>query len=362
MTWWSSPIDEAAAGRPVLATHGAAGVRRARHRPVGYAAFAFALGVTVGMLVRRTVPAMAITLAVFVAVQIAMPLLVRPHLLPPTRSTVEITESNLDGFSRQARTDRIRVSARRGRHGRLGPVQPHRRRRPDAPSTPSRRPCRWTRVPRRTAGAPSPAGADLGVLRRDNAARLPAAGDLPALQPLLAPPVVRDRDLHRPRPRPRRVLLLADPPPPVLTNPEPPGGRGTTSHPERPGGRAPLLTAERHAGMNGATRSSCQGMKTTPGPLGIASQPGQWSDRSGAGCPDGWPGRRRRHWCGRWPIDGSVRVWWAVAGAPSFGPLGTDLIAFTGWWAVGLCAAAAVVTLGLWAAPWRWPLQVAAWG
>jgi hypothetical protein len=49
---------------------------------------------------------------------------------------------------------------------------------------------------------------------------------------------------------------------------------------------------------------------------------------------------------------GSVRVWWAVAGAPSFGPLGTDLIAFTGWWAVGLCAAAAVVTLGLWAAPW----------
>jgi hypothetical protein len=30
---------------------------------------------------------------------------------------------------------------------------------------------------------------------------------------------------------------------------------------------------------------------------------------------------------------GSVRVWWAVAGAPSFGPLGTDLIAFTGWWA-----------------------------
>ena len=41
--------------------------------PLGYAAFAFALGVTVGMLIRRTVPAMAITLAVFVAVQIAMP-------------------------------------------------------------------------------------------------------------------------------------------------------------------------------------------------------------------------------------------------------------------------------------------------
>jgi hypothetical protein len=59
---------------------------------------------------------------------------------------------------------------------------------------------------------------------------------------------------------------------------------------------------------------------------------------------------------------GSVRVWWAVAGAPSLGPLGTDLIAFTGWWAVGLCAAAAVVALGLWVAPWRWPLLVAGWG
>jgi hypothetical protein len=66
--------------------------------PIGYAAFAFALGVTVGMLVHRTLPAMAITLAVFAAVQIAMPLLVRPHLIPPTRSNVEITTSNLEGF------------------------------------------------------------------------------------------------------------------------------------------------------------------------------------------------------------------------------------------------------------------------
>jgi hypothetical protein len=51
------------------------------------------------MLVRRTLPAMAITLAVFVAAQIAMPLLVRPHLLPPIRSTIEITTSNLEGLS-----------------------------------------------------------------------------------------------------------------------------------------------------------------------------------------------------------------------------------------------------------------------
>jgi hypothetical protein len=95
VTWWSSPVDDAAADLPRLepllfAARGLA--------PVGYAAFAFALGVTVGMLARRTLPAMAITLAIFVAAQIAMPLLVRPHLLAPTRTTVEITPANIDGF------------------------------------------------------------------------------------------------------------------------------------------------------------------------------------------------------------------------------------------------------------------------
>jgi hypothetical protein len=97
VTWWSSPIDKTAANNfarmePLL--FDARGIV-----PIAYAAFAFALGVTVGMLVRRTLPAMAITLAVFVAVQIAMPLLVRPHLIPPIRSTIEITEASLDGIA-----------------------------------------------------------------------------------------------------------------------------------------------------------------------------------------------------------------------------------------------------------------------
>jgi hypothetical protein len=57
---------------------------------------------------------------------------------------------------------------------------------------------------------------------------------------------------------------------------------------------------------------------------------------------------------------GSVRAWWAIGGAPS--SVHADLIAFTGWRAVGLCAAAAGVALALRTAPWRWPLLVAAWG
>jgi hypothetical protein len=97
VSWWAGPIDKSAAGdfpRMAPLVFDARGIV-----PIGYAVFAFALGVTVGMLVRRTVPAMALTLAVFVVVQIAMPLFVRPHLIPPIRSTVAITTENLDGLT-----------------------------------------------------------------------------------------------------------------------------------------------------------------------------------------------------------------------------------------------------------------------
>lgn len=107
VTWWSSTIDNAATDQfPRLGSlvFDARGVV-----PIGYAAFAFALGVTIGMLVHRTLPAMGITLAVFVAVQLAMPTLVRPYLLPPTRSTVEISPSILDGFSSSRDGGPIRV-------------------------------------------------------------------------------------------------------------------------------------------------------------------------------------------------------------------------------------------------------------
>jgi hypothetical protein len=108
--WWSNPIDNTASDQfarmePLLfAARGIA--------PIGYAAFAFALGVTVGMLVRRTLPAMAITIAVFVVAQVAMPLLVRPHLIPPIHSAIEITEASLDGIAAPRDGGPIRVFVR----------------------------------------------------------------------------------------------------------------------------------------------------------------------------------------------------------------------------------------------------------
>jgi hypothetical protein len=51
--------------------------------PLGYAAFAFALGVTAGLLIRRTLPAMIATLAVFAGLRVAVTTWVRPRLLAP---------------------------------------------------------------------------------------------------------------------------------------------------------------------------------------------------------------------------------------------------------------------------------------
>jgi hypothetical protein len=96
VTWWTDPLDKAAAAdfpRMAPLLFDVRGIV-----PIGHAVLAFALGVTVGLLVRRALAAMAITLAVFVAAQIAMPLLVRPYLLPPTRTVTEITAQNLGEF------------------------------------------------------------------------------------------------------------------------------------------------------------------------------------------------------------------------------------------------------------------------
>jgi hypothetical protein len=49
---------------------------------IGYAAFAFGLGVAAGSVIRRTLPAMVATLVGFVAARIAFTLWIRPHLLP----------------------------------------------------------------------------------------------------------------------------------------------------------------------------------------------------------------------------------------------------------------------------------------
>jgi hypothetical protein len=76
VTWWSSPLDRSAMNQ--FATFDQRDIS-----PIGYAAFAFTLGVLAGTLIRRTRPAMAVTLAVFIATRLAELTWVRPRLLSP---------------------------------------------------------------------------------------------------------------------------------------------------------------------------------------------------------------------------------------------------------------------------------------
>jgi len=72
VTWWASPMDR-------VSMNTFANFDERDIVPIGYAAFAFMLGLGAGVLIRRAVPAMATTLVAFVAVRIAFINLVRPH-------------------------------------------------------------------------------------------------------------------------------------------------------------------------------------------------------------------------------------------------------------------------------------------
>jgi len=67
--------------------------------PIGYAACAFALGVRIGLLIKRTIPAMAVTLALVAAALIAMPLAIRPHLMTPDHATTTLTSATIQGLA-----------------------------------------------------------------------------------------------------------------------------------------------------------------------------------------------------------------------------------------------------------------------
>ncbi|MEY9855506.1 hypothetical protein ABH935_001110 [Catenulispora sp. GAS73] len=96
LSWWAAPIDRAG-GFPVGGGSQGVGTQISRFQkivfdargvvPLGYAALGFVVGVVLGVVVRRTVPAMAATLVVVAAVQFVVPTWVRPHLVAPATIT-----------------------------------------------------------------------------------------------------------------------------------------------------------------------------------------------------------------------------------------------------------------------------------
>jgi hypothetical protein len=79
--------------------------------------FALVLGVAIGLVVRRPVPAMAITLVLYIFVQVAVPLWVRPHLATPIRETVSFSRERMDGIMGDASGKVMRITLNTGSQG-----------------------------------------------------------------------------------------------------------------------------------------------------------------------------------------------------------------------------------------------------
>jgi len=94
VSWWFSPIDKVTANRFSPASFGMHGFV-----PAGYALFAFALGATTGLLFRRTLPAMAVTLAGFVAVRVVVAEWIRPHFMSPVTEVVRLNPNSAWGIN-----------------------------------------------------------------------------------------------------------------------------------------------------------------------------------------------------------------------------------------------------------------------
>lgn len=86
LTWAASPYDKLFDGRFDPFFFPARNIA-----PLGYAAFAVVLGITVGLIVRRTVLAMALTLGLVIGLQMLVPALIRPHLQPAVTEQVPFT-------------------------------------------------------------------------------------------------------------------------------------------------------------------------------------------------------------------------------------------------------------------------------
>ncbi|GIH03973.1 transporter [Rhizocola hellebori] len=95
VSWWSHPLDATAItglNRMTPIVFDARGIV-----VIGHSAFALTLGAAAGLLLRRTLPAMAVTFAVLVAVLILVPTFVRPHLAAPERLESAITTNERVG-------------------------------------------------------------------------------------------------------------------------------------------------------------------------------------------------------------------------------------------------------------------------
>ncbi len=92
ITWWYRALDP-------LASNQYGVFDRRDVVPIGYALFGFAAGALIGAIVRRTVPAMATTLGVFIFARVAVQSWVRPHLLTPVTHSESLGSADQFGIA-----------------------------------------------------------------------------------------------------------------------------------------------------------------------------------------------------------------------------------------------------------------------
>jgi hypothetical protein len=85
MSWWLNPLSQAGSSRFNPLGFDLQGVA-----PIGYTLFAVALGIFAGTIWQKVLPAMAVTLAGFVGLRVALTLLARPRYLPPETLTFPV--------------------------------------------------------------------------------------------------------------------------------------------------------------------------------------------------------------------------------------------------------------------------------
>jgi hypothetical protein len=88
LTWWYAPVNALKQGQFTQGVFDIQGIV-----PIGYAVFAVALGIAAGALIGRSLPALAVTGGVFLAVRLAVTYWVRVHYMPAVTTIYSVTQS-----------------------------------------------------------------------------------------------------------------------------------------------------------------------------------------------------------------------------------------------------------------------------
>ena len=88
VTWWYAPLNALHQNQFQQDWFGVQGIV-----PIGYAVFAVALGLAAGTLIGRSLPALAVTAGVFLAVRLVITFWVRVHFMPAVTTIYSVTQN-----------------------------------------------------------------------------------------------------------------------------------------------------------------------------------------------------------------------------------------------------------------------------